>query len=314
MELTLDNTRRTDARTCLAMYYLRSKGLQKQQKSTALRYGSTWHGYMEGHYKAKMQGKDNFIDAAAEQGAKVWKRETEGKTYFDDYRTEINCGKAYIEYMAEFQDEGLIIKDVEKAFKIKMNPSSEEIDKYGLHSVDLYFSGMIDLQVEDYGTPWIWDHKSTGYPCKKIAFTQEKSPQMKGYTFATQCLNEVEAQGCIINIHQLASRKKKDGTYGKLTINFMRTPIIYSDTDIYNWRQSFLHTAGEIVRCMQTGIYPMDTNACTNYGQCAYLPICDSVRVEELPDIDYESFGEFILEPWDVLKKHPDRDIMYGEE
>lgn len=319
MEITLDNTKIEQFRSCPAMFFLSSLGFDTQNGSSALRYGSTWHGFLEGYYNA-LKNKADYeekIQSAVKRGQKVWMAESKDKTFFSDYRTQSNCATAFLEYMNEFPDDNVMnIIDTERAFKIKMNPTTVERALFNLSSAEIYFTGMIDLQVEDYGVPWIWDHKSTGYPPKTIAFKQEKSPQLKGYTFATYCLDDIESQGCILNIHQLLSRKKKDGNYGKLSISFLRQPIIFSGIDIHNWRSAFLQTAGEVIQAKEKSLWSMQTGSCSNYGSCKYLSICENMKCEELIQIDADDarYNDFIINPWDVLLKHPNRKIMYGED
>src|SRR5208337_188357 len=317
--LRIDNTKRSDAVTCLRKYYWKyERHIKTRVGSTALRYGIVWHSAMDAFYTHIAQhgwSRDGkALEAAVTAAQREWEIESRPQTFYDDYRTLNNLLQALLQYISHFAyDEGLLrIINSEVVFEIPMfiesNNESLIICEFPLDKVDdslpvFYFTGIIDLEVEMSGATWFNDHKTTSKGISWLANTLRKSPQFMGYTYAGSQLSEFKdnpPQGFLITVHQLLARKNKQGQYGNASIDFDRIPEIYTPQDIAEWRLSLFETVSRIQKCKEVGIWPETPDNCWQFGQCPYSMLCENKQYlnpdTPLPDAYFEG------EPWDVAK------------
>ena len=90
--LFLDNTKRGSYALCPRKFYWQhQRGLVSKSGSTAIRYGATWHGALEGYFRTiKEKGwdaKDEAVRNGAVRAKQVWDEQSKDQTYYDDYRT-----------------------------------------------------------------------------------------------------------------------------------------------------------------------------------------------------------------------------------
>lgn len=287
--LTIDHSRRSTANACLRKYYYRYiQHLVPAMGSNALRYGSTWHGFMDGYYNYIMSHgwsqKDNAMQAAFAEGKRVWEHESSLQSFYeDDYRTFENCTKAFLEYINYFAgDAGMLeVLDVEKTFKIDFP--------------DFTFTGKLDLQVELNGTPWLMEHKTTGQAITQQVDRLNRSAQTIGYALACR-LAGIQVEGILISFHQLACRKTKSGGWGSLTMNFQRTPQLYTAQNYSEWYTMFLHDVRRIQEALETQNWVKNYDSCYQYGRCSYLDLCDQYR-----PLGEEVTTRYTTKEWNVL-------------
>lgn len=309
----LDNTYRSNFHLCKRKYFLsRELGLISIRGSSALRYGSTWHAFIEGYYshiKENGWARDgNAIKQAAEYGAAVWQHETEayGQSFDEtDYRTLDNCAISFLEYCSEFQLDYNMLKviETEQMFNFPMELTNSE-KKYfpNLASLDVHFNGRLDVQVELTGMPWIIEAKSTGQSIGMQCDRLHRSPQILGYSYAGRHALDFPAEGCLVSIHQLSSRRKKDGDWGSMTRNFQRIPHIFTDEDLEAWRLSYLATCSELVEYQKKDLWPMQFDSCYQFGRCQFANICE--RNESLSKIRDDIDDGYIPEGYLSVKKN----------
>lgn len=305
--LHLDNTYR-GLFSCPRKLWLQGiKHIKSTKGSQPLRYGSTWHGFMEGYYSyIKHNGwsaKDKAIANALEYGTKVWDIETaKYDTWIDDYRTFQQCGKAFAQYLTEaiHDEHSMQIIDTETKFCSEMPLSSQETLRYpALASLDkLYFHGRVDLRIKLQGMGWIVDHKTTGQSLGMQAERMYRSAQFLGYSYAAKYFLEFDTEGCFAYFHQLTSRKSKvTEEWGSVTCNFLRQPQIFTDTDYANWRDSFLYTAAKLTECIVANDFPMQFDQCYQYGRCTYLNICQgNIPFKVLDNGDIPEGYQYLVE------------------
>ena len=138
------------------------------------------------------------------------------------------------------------------------------------------------MQVMMSGLHYIVEHKTTGQNISIQINRLHRSPQILGYTYAGKYLNN-NITGCLVSLHQLSCRMKKDGTWGKKTVEFRRSPEIFSDEDLQQWRESFLSTCNEIVFHVGHNTWPMQFDSCYNFGRCSFCDLCErNLSLEEL--------------------------------
>ncbi len=318
----IDNTKRSDAVTCLRKYYWKyERHIKTKVGSTALRYGIVYHAAMDAFYTHiaehgwSRDGK--ALEAAVTAAQREWEIESRIQTFYDDYRTLNNLLQALLQYISHFAyDEGLLkILKSEVVFEIPMFPENNAellISRYeqcpecdspecSMNKPAFYFTGIIDLEVEMAGVLWFNDHKTTSKGTSWLAQSMRQAPQFIGYTYAGSQLPEFKdnpPQGFLITVHQLLARKNKDGRYGNPTIDFDRIPEIYTPEDIAEWRLGLFETVSRIQKCKEAGVWPKTNDNCNQFGQCTYSMLCSN-RCYLDPSVPLpEQYFEGT--PWDV--------------
>jgi len=277
-------------------------GLRSKWGSTALRAGATWHGFLEGFYlgikEFGWENREKAIVMAIERGKKVWDAETNGYNYFDDYRTFDAVSTMFIDYIQHYQmDENMLeVIDVEQIFEVPIELTDDELVQYG-YLPPITFTGRIDLVIKLSGSIWAKEHKTTGMSLDIMANQLNKSAQIMGYSYAAPLYLPYQISGFLVSFAYWASRKNKDGVYGKLTTDFKRIPQIFNQGDLYSWRDAFIYECSLIYNCFVEDYFPMNHDSCYAWGKaCSYKPLCDlNIPPKEL---DWEE--NYVYAPWDV--------------
>lgn len=309
-EIRLDNTKRSSFVECRRKFFLAHiMNITSKNGSTSLRYGSTWHGMMEGFYTGikiyGWKGRDKAIEMALLNGQKVWDRETGNKIFFTDYRTLEACCNMFIQYIQHFSyDENMLeVVESEQVFACPMEIKTEKEKRTFGHLPPVVFTGKIDLQVLLNSIKWFIEFKTTGFALDTQVMRLNRSPQVIGYTYAAPIVLGFTPQGALVSFAYTYSRKNKDGVYGKLTIDFQRAPQIFAPQDMENWKESFLNTAKDIYEAYKTKNFPMEFGSCYNYNKaCQFTRICEGNRnVTEMSTNDILDFyPDFCEHAWDV--------------
>ena len=304
--MNIDNTKRGTYVRCHRQYYLdHIKGYTSQYGSTALRYGSTWHGMKEGYYAAIAKegwNKTTVITAAIAKGKEVWEEDSIGKQFNDDYRTLENCMLSFAMFVEHFAgDEGLLeVIEPEVPFKLKFILSPEEQMAFiYLADMELFFTGKIDLEIKLNGRYWVTEDKTTGQSLGLQSERLGRSAQLIGYYTAGGVIFPEPPEGVLLTMHQLNAYKSKvTGNYGNPKIDFKRVPQIFSEADKEGWRLHFLATADDIVKSIETNVWDKNWDACYTFGRCPYYNLC----AQNVPLGEENLEGFITREPWDVLK------------
>jgi hypothetical protein len=318
--IALDHTKRSEFVSCPRKYYNRYvRNLQGQNGSPALRYGIGYHACMEGFYQEIAEkgwsAHATGIAKGAEKAQQEWTKESTKYNFNDeDYRNLPNLMKAFVKYLETFHfDEGMMeILEPEKVFKILMNPTKFEQEKFpGIEP--FYFTGRMDLEVSLNGRPWILEFKTTSRPLSMQASTLHRSPQVMGYNYAakaTSLLKEIP-DGSLVVLHQISAYKSRTtGHYGEPKFDFTRNPQIFSIEDLANWRLSFVSDAYAMQSSTRHELFPMRLHSCYTYGACTFVNICEQNRVKG----DEIMQGIFVdQDPWDVTKDES-KLVTIGEE
>jgi len=305
-EIRLDNTKRSTAVRCLRKFQLSHMlGLKSIYGSTALRYGSCFHAFMEGFYGTiKQYGwakRSVAINNAILLGKKSWDESSEGAMFWDDYRTFENCTASFINYITHFEADQNTLEVIatEQVFSLNMELETDiEVEMFG-YLPPIVYTGKLDLQMKLNETKWIDEFKTTGQSLSIQEARLYRSPQIIGYSYAAKRVLNFDATGALVTLHQLFSRKGKSGEYGKVTIDFSRTPQIFTDDDIFKWKMSFLKTCGDIYQCEKSNYFPCQFDSCFDYNRkCQFYGLCTSNTepsefVENIPEGFKQQF-------WDV--------------
>jgi hypothetical protein len=312
-EMRIDNTMRKNAAQCKRKFQLANiLGIQGTKGSTALRFGSTWHGFMEGFYSGiKELGwgqREHAMEAGIMRGKSIWDRESAAFIYNDDYRTLENCATMFLQYMTHFShDEGLLeVVDTEKVFAVELTKDTAfERMMYG-KLPRIIFTGKIDMQMRLGGNFWINEHKTTGMNPNFIATRLHRNTAVIGYSYAAERTLQEKPEGVLVTIAQATARKSPTtGLYGKLTIDFARAPQIFNDADIEKWKHSFLSTCRDIFTCWEEAYFPAEFDRCYDYNKlCQYSRICETnMTIPIHPEDAYqitERIPDYIIKRWDV--------------
>jgi hypothetical protein len=308
--IILDNTKRSTYRSCKKKYYLQHiKGLQSNFGSTAIRYGVCWHAIQEGYHNWvkehgwPVSGGDWAIalTAGLDLGKQKFDKESEKKTFFDDfknYNTAVSAFNAYLEF---FKDDRNYLKilNTEKKFECPIEAENDEEALLLKGLPPIIFTGRIDLCVEMDYQKWIWDFKTTGWNLDQVIMKANRSPQLIGYSFAGDKVLDFKPNGCLASFSYIGAYKsKKTGEYGDTKFEFRRVPQIYTDGDIRAWKLSFIDTCRDIYKSMQDNIWTESFDNCHQYGACPYLRLCQ--QHTEFENLNTEGFHE---EFWSVLEE-----------
>lgn len=312
-EMRVDNTMRKNAAQCKRKFQLANiLGIVSSKGSTALRYGATFHGFMEGFYSTIKEigwtQREHAIEAAINKGKEVWDKETSVFEYYDDYRTFENCASTFLQYIVfNQQDEGFLeVIETEQVFALELDRSTQfELYMFG-KMPRIIFTGKIDLQALIGGNFWIFEHKTTGQQPNFISTRLHRNTAVIGYSYAADRVLQRKPEGVLVNIAQTASRKSKvTGEYGKVTIDFARSPQLFNDADFEKWKHSFLCTCRDIYNCWDEAYFPAEFDRCYDYNKlCQYSRICETNRSIPLNPEDSDLFLQdipgFIVKRWNV--------------
>lgn len=308
--IIIDNTKRSMFRQCKAKYnFSVNHGLQPNFGSTAIRFGVCWHGIQEGYHSwVKENGwpKDNSefvfaLTAGLELGKKKYDKETETKTFHDDYKnfnTAVEAFHSYLQYFAEDKNYIKIIS-TERKFECPIEPENEVEERILKHLPPIIFTGRIDLCVEMNHMKWIFDFKTTGWRLDEVISKANRSPQLIGYSYAGEKVLDFEPSGCLCSFAQISAYKsKKTGEWGDPKYEFRRVPQIFTSSDIAAWKLSFIDTCRDINTATIEGIWSESFDNCYQYGACPYLKLCNQHR--PFDELNLDGFHE---EFWDVLEE-----------
>ena len=294
--LDIDNTKRRAYSTCpRKFFYEHVKNLRPRFGSTALRFGQTWHSVMEAYYGViRDKGwsfKSEAITKGVMAGKATWDKETQGRQFYEDYRTLENCLSAFMGHITNYSDDEQFLEviDVEKTFRIEIAP-------------DIFFVGKVDGKVKLNGAIWLLEHKTTGMPIDKQLKTLLRDPQVIGYTFAG--MQEQSVEGILIPmLHVSASKSRTTGAYGKARIEYRRSPQIFTQGDIDSWKSSLLWTAGMIKSSLENNFWPMQMDSCYHFGACSFTALCE----QNAPVNETNTENYIVVEHWNVLTEGKDK-------
>lgn len=315
--IKIDYSKATTFHSCPRKFYLSHvRGITSTKGSTALRFGSAFHAGMEGYYSHIAQHgwtKDGkSIEQCINFAKKDFDKNSEGKEYYDDYRSFPNLTNLLIQYIDHFSNDELFLKvrHTERAFKLLMKPTAWD-RQYFPGIQPFYFTGKIDQECNLNGMDWLNEFKTTGWSLQALQSELTRSPQVLGYQYASRIVCNTVPEGVLVTIAYCKSTKSKTtGNYGKLYTDFARFPQIYNDHDLSEWRRHFMFLASEIQRCSRVDYFPPRFESCFNYGRCEFLNLCEQpVSLEEASYHGYTT-----KEPWDVTKEVAPEALLEGEE
>lgn len=130
-----------------------------------------------------------------------------------------------------------------------------------------YFAGKMDQIIDWNGNLWVRDWKTSGWK-PSGGWDKKFNPdhQFSGYTWAAKQLSGRRVQGVIIDIVYNIKTKGPE---------FHPTMASRSQDDIDNWLEWIEFEYALYRRSEKTGIWPMRTTSCDNWGGCYYRQACN---------------------------------------
>lgn len=297
MKVRLSHSKRQTCKTCPYKLFLQQQGITGTRKSSALIHGSAWHLILETFYNhVKVNGWADVggaIFACGSKAKEFWAKESEKGEIWMDYRnlqTEMDMLLQYIDNYST--DEGFLEVTATEEKVERLIPLLPAINPAGGLVEEITYSGIIDLRCKLSGTPWLVDHKTTAGSVSTEANKLNRSLQFIGYSWLEQQIYG-ESEGFMANFAGCSSRKKKDGTWGKMNIQFSRSPQLYTDEDFDVFLLDMNVAAREIAQYKAADTWPKNYSSCYNYGRCVMYNQCQSGSLEpqEYYKIDLEEKG-----------------------
>jgi hypothetical protein len=163
-------------------------------------------------------------------------------------------------------------------------------------NTDIYYSGKIDLGIEDNNGLWSFDHKTA------FQFGDTFSKQMAmdggqlGYCWALSQVTGRKPQGYIIDAIRVRRPSVKASFTGEAPIDatdFTRTPYYVSDDMLAEWKEDVMAVVTNIFLCYDADLFPRHRWQCTNkYGACDFYDVCSTPRAQRYMILNSNLFEE----------------------
>jgi len=284
---------------CPAKHFLRiNRRLVPLKRKVSLSFGGVMHHGWAEWYRTGVEM--NALKAIHEHWPEVMPS--------DDFRTEVYALKVMHAYIVEYPSESWKVLQgadgavVEQAFTVDTGlllecqvclggkePTRDVADERCPECLSyrerILYGGIIDVGAEFGDTLWVVDHKTTtvlGKESSTYYFLQyNPDNQMTGYIWGLKKLTNRRMGGAIINAA---------GIYKSGEVLFRRHMTSRNDFQIEEWLQGVKAKCDAIKKCERTGIWPLETSQCMNYGECEYHSIHvlnDQLSREKRIEADY---------------------------
>lgn len=238
-------------------------------KSWPIQYGVAFHRYcdaLERFYNQWVVEEQKELDplkgiihqAALAYALKDWEDPPleHAKSYLDQTRLTKACELRLDSWINEKKTGNIKVIGVEAGFTLPL-PSGR------------IFAGRIDQVIQWNTRIWIRDWKTVGRKPKGGNFKKKYNPghQFTGYTWAEQELSGRRVEGVVVFVvYNIASTGPE----------FYPTLVNRSSGDIEHWLEWAEDAYDEWERRMETGKWPMKTDACDDWGGCFFRDACNS--------------------------------------
>lgn len=171
------------------------------------------------------------------------------KAYFDRY---IDDG---LEVYRDSKDQPMLEREVE----FTMHEDSEKV---------VVFHGTIDMILYSpiSGQIFVCDHKTTHALGTDFFNKIKPNHQYTGYVWAAREVLGIDTTHFLVNGIQVAKTK----------CEFARQPTERKEEDFIELKMAVLEAVDRLLNAVKTGRFPMNTQVCSNFGACQYLPVCSA--------------------------------------
>lgn len=295
--------------TCPANYFLRiQQGWVPRRKSAALGFGGAAHEGLAAWYKTGELGKAlAAIDAAWDNAMPI-----------DDWRTKAKCVTVMIEYTKQYPaetftpilgpsgpmievpfvlDTGMFLDcpncghPADKGDGVLIPGNTDTCAECGEPLEQIEYGGIFDGLVDFSGQTYVLEHKTTSMMGGGYFDQFKPNNQVSGYIWGASCLSGRRVQGAIINAI---------GVYKVGKTKFERSITSRNVTDLDEWLKYVRYWCNRIKEAERTGVWAMNTQACTLYGKCSFHSVHilshEAERQKRL-DMDY------VVDKWNFEKR-----------
>lgn len=162
------------------------------------------------------------------------------------------------------------------------------------NSLIVYWTGKIDLIIEQDGQPWPIDHKTTSVEGPTFWEQFRLSSQMMGYCWATQKLLGRTVPGVIIDMLYGRPYTKSGTSHDNKSQAFE-----YSAEQLAAWEKDTKNHIERILHYLFEGYFPKSTAWCVNkFGKCPYFDVC-TMSQRAAPGLLMS--GQFTERTWNPL-------------
>lgn len=324
--MKIDNFALTMHQSCpLKFWYRMENGWQLRRRSGALGFGAAFHAGIGEWYKHEHLTNKERLELAVQAIHEGW----DHSVPIDDYRTLIKCVTTFEEYTRFYPQETFTVVGaperpiVEQTFTLPLgtylpcrlswikqdDPDDNRMDAYtrrqcnephdifvarcrcGRKKEPIEYGGIFDGLVEFGNKVYVFEHKTTSQ-LGSYYFTQFKpNNQVTGYIWAAGQLSGMDVAGAMINAI---------GVYKVGKTKFERQVTTRDKLDIAEWVRNVTASCEEIAAHRLTGIWPMRTISCTQYG------LCEFHQVDTLSDPHWRQKRletDYVRSEWDYTRR-----------
>lgn len=169
--------------------------------------------------------------------------------------------------------------------------------------VKIYYTGKIDLGIEDNTGIWSFDHKTAFQFGESFINQMDMDGGQLGYMWALQQVTGKKAAGYIIDAIRVRRPKKSDdplsGSIDKT--DFFRRPFMKQQEQLDEWKTDVLHMIQNIANMAEQDYMPRHRSQCvTKYGSCDFFDVCNTPLSQR--DLILNS-GNYEENTWSPLKQ-----------
>lgn len=149
----------------------------------------------------------------------------------------------------------------------------------GMFCIKVYYTGKIDLGIEDNSGIWSFDHKTAFQFGDGFLQQMDMDAGQLGYMWALQQVTGKQACGYIIDAIRVRRPKKSDDPMaGSIdATDFFRRPFFKPQETLLEWRKNVLSIILNIANMVEQGDFPMHRSQCiSKYGACEFIDVCST--------------------------------------
>jgi hypothetical protein len=149
-----------------------------------------------------------------------------------------------------------------------------------IHDRPIYYSGKIDLGIQDNAGVWVFDTKTAFMYGEAWEASMQMDSGQLGYVWALRQVlpPSIRVNGYIINGIRIRRPKKGDEYNAVAPVDasdFTRLVFHVHDDILDEWRENTCHAITEIFRYHAQDYYPMRRSQCvTKFGKCDMFDVC----------------------------------------
>lgn len=150
----------------------------------------------------------------------------------------------------------------------------------------IFYSGKIDLGIEDPNGIWSFDHKTAFMFGDGFTKQMAMDGGQLGYCWALGQTVGKPPTGYIIDAVRVRRPTVKQGFTGESPIDgtdFNRTPYFVTPDMLAEWREDVMQIMRSIFLCHTQGHFPRHRWQCVNkYGMCEFYDVCSTPRAQRV--------------------------------